>query len=115
MEDMQGIDEAKLIRNVEYLSCHQTESEHAYGAPGSHQQLDADKEIIWIISIMDALELCFPWNRCISGCRYAFSTSSASAKSIVCGCFEAKSSSIQNGFSASQVLTQHCLWPWNLS
>lgn len=34
MKDMQGIDGAKLIRNVECLSCHQTESEHAYGAPG---------------------------------------------------------------------------------
>lgn len=82
---------------------------------GSRQQLDADKEIIWIIYIMDALELCFLWNRCISGRRYAFSTSSASAKSIAHGCFEANSFSIQNGFSSSWVLIQHCLWPWNLA
>lgn len=65
---------------------------------GSRQQLDAHKEIIWIIYIMDALELCFLWNRRISGRRYAFSTSSASAKSIAHGCFEANSFSIQNGF-----------------
>lgn len=115
MKDMQGIDGAKLIWNVECLSCHQTESEHAYGAPGKLPTVRYRQGNYLNHLHHDALELCFLWNRCISGRRYAFSTSSASAKSIAHGCFEAKSSFIQNGFSTSRVLIQHCLWPWNLA
>lgn len=116
VEDMQGIDGAKLIGMLNvYPATRLNLSMCIVPFLGSCQQLDADKEIRWIIYIMDALALCFLWNRCISGCRYAFSTSSASAKSIVHGCFEAKSSSIQDGLSTSQVWTQHCRWPCNLS
>lgn len=116
VEDMQGIDGAKWIRMLNvYPATRLNLSMCIVPFLGSCQQLDADKEIRWIIYIMDALALCFLWNRCIYGCRYAFSTSSASAKSIVHGCFEAKSSSIQDGLSTSQVWTQHCRWPWNLS
>lgn len=115
VEDMQGIYGAKLIRMLNvYPATRLNLSMRMVPFLGSCQQLDADKKICWIIYIMDALVLCFLWNRCISGCRYAFSTSSASAKSIVHGCFEAKSSSIQDGVSTSQVWTQHCRWPWNL-
>lgn len=90
---------------------------------GTHQQLDGDKKILWIIYIMDVLELCFLWNRSISGCVYAFSTSSASAKTIVCGCFESKSSSLQNalfnviGFYpafplAMGLIMTNAMWQW---
>ncbi|XP_075797836.1 uncharacterized protein LOC142831494 [Microtus pennsylvanicus] len=76
VEDMQGIDGAKLIRMLNvYPATRLNLSMCMVPFLGSCQQLDADKKICWIIYIMDALALCFLWNRCISRCadRPAFS------------------------------------------
>lgn len=62
----------------------------------SLQELDAGEVILWILYIMDGLELCFLWNRFISGCGHDFPTSTATAKTIVHDCFESRPSSMQS-------------------
>lgn len=105
-EDMYGLDRTKLAVNVDLppdrvwagVWCHSL---------ASLQELDAGEVILCILYIMVRLELCFLWNRFISGCGHDFPTSTAAAKTIVHDCFESRPSSMQSALFNIKGFYQH--------